>query len=92
MINVLIISAYRSLEPLCLTKGHMDNPEGQVDAESPLIGSYFCSLRKIFFFKKCTFNKASDLQALYLSKIGPGKQIQGKFTEIKFTEASILKT
>ena len=26
---------------LCLRKGHLDNPEGQVDVESPLIGSYF---------------------------------------------------
>ena len=26
---------------LYLTKGHLDNPEGQVEVESPLIGSYF---------------------------------------------------
>ena len=28
---------------LCLTKGHLDNPEGQVKVESPppIIGSYF---------------------------------------------------
>ena len=26
---------------LCLTKGQLDNPEGQVEAEPPLIGCYF---------------------------------------------------
>ena len=26
---------------LCLTKGHLDNPEGQVEVKSPLKGSYF---------------------------------------------------
>ena len=26
---------------LCLTKGHLDNPERQVVVEFPLIGSYF---------------------------------------------------
>ena len=26
---------------LCLTKGHLYNPEGQVEVESPLIGIYF---------------------------------------------------
>ena len=26
---------------LCLTKGHLDNPEGQAENEFPLIRSYF---------------------------------------------------
>ena len=26
---------------LCLTKGHLENPEGQVQVESTLIGSFF---------------------------------------------------
>ena len=62
---------------LCLTKGHLDNPEGQVEVESSLIGSSFLisfidiKKKKIFFFKKGTFNEASDLWMLYLSKIGP---------------------
>ena len=28
-------------EHLRLTEGHLDNTEGQVEVESPLIGSYF---------------------------------------------------
>ena len=28
-------------ENLFFTKGHSDNPEGQVEVNSPLIGSYF---------------------------------------------------
>ena len=40
---------------LCLTKGHLDNPEGQVEVESSLIGSSFLISfidikKKIFFF------------------------------------------
>lgn len=27
--------------PFCLTKGHLDDPEGQVEVESPLIRSFF---------------------------------------------------
>ena len=30
---------------LCLAKGHLDNPKGQVGVESPLIGSYFWKFR-----------------------------------------------
>ena len=62
---------------LCLTKGHLDNPEGQVEVESSLIGSSFLisfidiKKKKYFFFKKGTFNEASDPWMLYLSKIGP---------------------
>ena len=60
---------------LCLTKGHLDNP-GQVKVEYLLIESNFWQvsfiLRKIFFFKKGTFNEAFNPQTLYLSKIGPG--------------------
>ena len=62
---------------LCLTKGHFDNPEGQVEVESSLIGSSFLisfidiKKKKFFFFKKGTFNEASDPWMLYLSKIGP---------------------
>ena len=26
---------------LCLTNGHLEHPEGQVEVESPQIGSYF---------------------------------------------------
>ena len=61
---------------LCLTKGHLDNPEGQVEVESTLIGNSFLISfidirKKNFFFKKGTFNEASDPWMLYLSKIGP---------------------
>ena len=28
-------------EHRCLTRGHLGNPEGQVEVESPLIESYF---------------------------------------------------
>ena len=27
-------------EHLCLIKGHLDNPEGQMEVESPLMGTY----------------------------------------------------
>ena len=53
---------------LCLSKGHLDNPEGQMQIESPLIRKYFLyilfKLKKEIFFKKGTFNKASNPDAL----------------------------
>ena len=57
---------------LCLTKGHLDNPEGQVEVESPpnrkLILISFIYIKKkfffFFFFKKGTFNEASDPRTL----------------------------
>ena len=62
-------------EHLCLTKGHLDSPEGQVEVESPpnrkLFLISFIDIRKKTFFKKDTFNEASDLRTLYLSRIGP---------------------
>ena len=51
---------------LYLIKEYLDNPEGQVEVELPLIGSYFWQVsfiltkKKIFFFKNDTFNKASN--------------------------------
>ena len=56
---------------LCLTKGHLGNPEWQVEVESEVIFEVSIILRKLIFFKKGTFNKASDPQTLYFSKIGP---------------------
>ena len=60
---------------LCLTKGHLDNPEGQVEVESPLIEVIFNKFhlyyKMIFFQKKGTFCEAFDPRTLYLSKIGP---------------------
>ena len=38
---------------LCLTKEHVDNPEGQVAIESPQIGSYF--LISFIYIKKNSF-------------------------------------
>ena len=40
---------------LCLTKGHLDNPEGQVEVESPpnrklILISFIYIKKKIFFF------------------------------------------
>ena len=51
---------------LYLIKEYLDNPEGQVEVELPLIGSYFWQVsfiltkKKFFFFKNDTFNKASN--------------------------------
>ena len=48
----------------CLTKGHLDNPEGQVEVDSPpnrkLFLISFIHIKKKFFFKKGTFNKVPD--------------------------------
>ena len=38
---------------LCLTKEHLDNPEGQVEVESLIIGSFIYI--KIFFLQKGHF-------------------------------------
>ena len=60
---------------LCLAKGHLDNPKGQVGVESPPNRKLFLEVSFIvsfFFFKKGTFNVVSDTRTLYLSKIGPG--------------------
>lgn len=65
----------------CLTKGHLDNPERQVEAESPTNWKLFLTLlfqiKKndflffyFFFSKRALFNKAYTLM-LYLPEIGP---------------------
>ena len=60
---------------LCLTREHMDNLEGLVEVESPLIRSCFwqvwSKLRFFFFFRKSILKEASDPWMLYLSIIGP---------------------
>ena len=61
-------------EHLCLTKGHLDNPEGQVKVVPPnrkLFLISFIHIRKNVFFKNGTFNEASNPQTLYLCKICP---------------------
>ena len=50
---------------LYLTKGHLDNPEGEVQVESSLIGKLFLInfiyiKDNNYFFKTSTFNEASD--------------------------------
>ena len=63
---------------LFLTKGHSDNPDGQVEVIPLLIGLFLKSLietKNMFFFKKGTFNNASDPRTLYLFKIGPAMYI-----------------
>ena len=59
---------------LCLTKGHLDYPEWQVQIESTLTGICFdtwdSDKEKVIFSKKALFNKASNPWALYFSKIG----------------------
>ena len=44
------------------TKGHLHNPEGQVEVESPQIGSFFLVnfiyINKIFFFQKWHFYRS----------------------------------
>ena len=62
---------------LRLTKGHLDNPEGEVEVE--FIYQIKISLRitnlsfhSVFFFNKGTVNEASDNWMLYLSYIVPG--------------------
>ena len=61
---------------LFLTKGHLDNPEGPVDVESPLIERCFWhiwfKLAKAKFFKNGIFNEASDPWTLYFFKMDPG--------------------
>ena len=55
-------------------KGHSDNPEVQVEVETLNRKSFLkvkFKLRKAIFFKKVTFDKASDSRTLYLSEIGP---------------------
>ena len=60
---------------LCLAKGHLDYPEGQVEVEYPLNGSWLDTFdsnqEKVFFSKMTLFNELSDPRKLYLSKIGP---------------------
>ena len=59
---------------ICLTKGNLDYPGGQVEVQSPLTGNCFGDFwfksRKSFFSKRTLFNEASNPQTLYLSKIG----------------------
>ena len=62
-------------QQLCLTKGHLDNEEGQVEDETLPQSEVVLTLlihikKKFFFFKKGSFNEASDPRALYLFKIG----------------------
>ena len=62
---------------LYLIKGYLDNPEGQVEVELPLIGSYFWQVsfiltKKNFFSSKMTLltkRPIPDPLMLYLSKI-----------------------
>ena len=58
----------------CLTKEHLDHPEGQVEVESlpnwKLFLTRNSNQEKIFFFKMSTSNEASDPRTLYLYKIG----------------------
>ena len=84
-------------EHLCWTKGPLDNPEGQVEVESPLIVSYFLIyIKKNILFKKGTFNKVSDAWMLYCSEIGlvsffddAGKEsIVAHYNSILLTEAN----
>ena len=59
---------------LCMTKGHLDNPEGQVKVASPnqkLILISFIYIKETIFFKKGTFNEVSHPWTFYLSKIDP---------------------
>ena len=59
---------------LCLTKGHLDNPKGQVEVESPIIEvvlTISIQIKKNVFWKKAVFNEASDPRTLYLSEIEP---------------------
>ena len=48
---------------LCLTKGHLDIPEGQVGVESPLFRTYFSRvsfiLRNSFYSKRAVLMKDS---------------------------------
>ena len=39
-------------------------------------------LRKVFFFKKGTFNEASNPYVLYLSKLHPGSTLNTSVTEV----------
>ena len=58
-----------------LTQRHLDNPDEHVEVESPLVKKFFCTFdlnqEKAFFSKRALFNKASDAQIFYFSKIGP---------------------
>ena len=57
-----------------MTKGHLDNPEGQVEVESPIVEVVLTTsihIKKNFFWKKAVFNEASDPRTLYLSEIEP---------------------
>ena len=72
--NVLQKGFFASIKGhLCLTRKHWDNPEGQVEVESPqnwklfLINFIYIKKKKIIF-KKDTFNEASDPRTLYSLK------------------------
>ena len=57
-----------------MTKGHLNNPEGQVEVESPIVEVVLTTsihIKKNFFWKKAVFNEASDPRTLYLSEIEP---------------------
>ena len=60
---------------LCLAKGKLDNPEGQVEVESPTCRMSFLTVfiqikKKQFFLKRALFNATSDPQPLFLPEIG----------------------
>ena len=60
---------------LCLTKGQLDKPEGQVEVNFSLIKKLFLKLliqimKKEFFWKRTLSNKASDPK-LFLPGIHP---------------------
>ena len=66
---VLVLGLFPSVKGhLCLTKGHLDNSEGQVEVKSSLPGSYFWD----FWFKltKSFFSKAHFLIQLYTTSYG----------------------
>ena len=72
--NVLQKGFFASIKGhLCLTREHWDNPEGQVEVESPqnwklFLINFIYIKKKKFVFKKDTFNEASDPRTLYSLK------------------------
>ena len=78
-LNEIVCSSKRAFcfkkRHLCMTKGHLNNPEGLIEVQSPpnkkLSLVHFTYMKKKVFFKKSTFNEASDSRMFYLYKIGP---------------------
>ena len=61
---------------LCLTKGHnwtiqKDRWRLNSTKSEVIFDKFYIYIKKEFFFKKSTFNEASNPRMLYLSKIGP---------------------